>query len=163
MYFKHSTKRLSKTGQNSKAHSVRDFPERINVAIEQAGGAQELAQKLGVSILILQGWQSGKTEPSRSALIKIAKATNLSLHWLASGENAHDKCDTSPRKHKAADLDSLEHAILKTRKRFVQQRLDLRSRAEAQVVRLLYEFYLHKGHHMDDESLDNLIERLAPR
>ncbi len=163
MYFKHSTKRLSKAGQNSKVQDFRDFPERINMAIEQAGGAQELAQKLGVSLLILQGWRSGKTEPSRSALIKIAQATNLSLHWLVAGENGPDKCDISVHKHRTADLDSLEQAILKTRERFVQQRLDLRSRAEAQVVRLLYEFYLHKGHHMDDESLDNLIERLALR
>ena len=163
MYFKHSTKRLSKAGQNSKAVGFRDFPERINMAIEHAGGAQELAQKLGVSLMILQGWRSGKTEPSRSALIKIAQAANLSLHWLACGEKGPGKCDVYEHKHQAADLDSLEHAILKTRERFVQQRLDLRSRAEAQVVRLLYEFYLHKGHHMDDESLDNLIERLALR
>lgn len=163
MYFKHSTKRLNEAGQDSKAQDFRDFPERINLAIERAGGGQLLAQRLGISLLALQGWQSGKTEPSRSALIKIAQTTNLSLHWLASGENAPDKCNISLQKVRATDLDSLEYVILKTRERFVQQRLDLRSRVEAKVVCLLYEFYLQKGHHMDDESLDNVIKRLVFR
>ena len=163
MYFKHSAKRLNKAGQDSKTQDFRDFPERINMAMERAGGGQQLAQKLGISLLVLQGWQSGKTEPSRSALIKIAQATNLSLHWLASGENAPDKCSLALHKARATDLDCLEHIILKTRERFVQQRLDLRSRIEAKVVCLLYEFYLHKGHHMDDESLDNVIKQFLRR
>lgn len=163
MYFKHSTKGLSKTGQNSVEQGLSDFPERINVAIEKAGGAQKLAQKLGVSLLTLQGWRSGKTDPSRCTLIQIAQASQLSIHWLLSGELCPDQHDSSSRSDNAADLDSLEEIILKTRRLFVQQKLKLRSQAETQVVRQLYEFYLHQGHHMDEASLNSLIKRLVLR
>ncbi|MCX5566762.1 transcriptional regulator [Alcaligenes phenolicus] len=163
MYFKHSVKRLSQAGQNTLEEGFRNFPERIKLAIEQAGGAQKLAEKVGVSLLILQGWQSGKTEPSRLALIELAKASKLPIQWLACGEERFDKQAPAPSKPNVADMDSLEEIILKIRRLFVQQQLSLRSRAEAQAIRLVYEFYLHQGRQMDDASLDSLIERLAPQ
>lgn len=160
MYFKHSVKQLSQTGQNSLEEGFRNFPERIKLAIEQAGGVQKLAEKVGVSTLILQGWRSGKTDPSRLALIKIAQASNLSIHWLASGPDSLEK-QSPVHPPSRSDLDCLEEIILKIRHAFMQQKLSLRSRAEAQVVRLVYEFYLRQGHQMDDASLDSLIERFA--
>ncbi|XJC79594.1 multiprotein-bridging factor 1 family protein (plasmid) [Delftia tsuruhatensis] len=163
MYFKHSVKRLSQAGQNAVEEGFQHFPERIKLAIEQAGGPQKLAEKVGVSLLILQGWQSGKTEPSRLALIKLAKASKLPIQWLACGEENLDKRVLAQSKPSMADMDSLEEIILKIRQLFVQQKLSLRSRAEAQAIRLVYEFYLHQGRQMDDASLDSLIERLAPQ
>jgi hypothetical protein len=60
-------------------------------------------------------------------------------------------------------MDSLEEIILKIRRLFVQQKLSLRSRAEAQAIRLVYEFYLLQGRQMDDASLNSLIDRLTPQ
>ncbi|MBY6346260.1 hypothetical protein E5C31_09840 [Providencia rettgeri] len=163
MYFKHSVKRLSQAGQNTLEEGFKNFPERIKLAIEQAGGAQKLAEKVGVSLLILQGWQSGKSEPSRLALIELSKASKLPIQWLACGEEKLDNQALALSKPSVTDMDSLEEIILKIRRLFVQQQLSLRSRAEAQAIRLVYEFYLHQGRQMDDASLDSLIERLAPQ
>ncbi|WP_144433424.1 helix-turn-helix domain-containing protein [Alcaligenes faecalis] len=163
MYFKHSVKRLSQAGQNSVEESSLNFPERIKLAIEQAGGAQKLAEKVGVSQLILQGWQSGRTEPSRLALIKLANASKLPIQWLACDDDRLGKLASPQTNPSVVDMDSLEEIILKIRRLFVQQKLSLRSRAEAQAIRLVYEFYLLQGRQMDDASLNSLIDRLTPQ
>lgn len=46
MYFKHSVKRLSQAGQNSVEESFLNFPERIKLAIEQAGEHRSWQKKL---------------------------------------------------------------------------------------------------------------------
>ncbi|WP_431130471.1 hypothetical protein, partial [Flagellimonas flava] len=77
----------------------------------------------------------------RPALIKLAKASKLPIQWLACGEEKLDKRVLAQSKPNMADMDSLEEIILKIRQLFVQQKLSLRSRAEAQAIRLVYEFY----------------------
>ncbi|WP_395672016.1 helix-turn-helix domain-containing protein [Inquilinus sp.] len=62
------------------------FRDRMNVAIEMAGGITALARTSGLSDGVLQKYRKGGSDPSRSRLIAIAKASGLSLRWLATGE-----------------------------------------------------------------------------
>lgn len=133
----------------------KDFSDRINLAITRAGGAKNLAEKMGMSTSVLRSWRSGNSDPSRSSLVKMAQASNLSVSWLASGEG-------SPSTTEAVDtnvnLNALEEIIAKTQLLFQQRHLNLTAEAEARIIRLVYEFYLRQGTQMDEKSLDNLIE-----
>ena len=62
------------------------FTERLAVCADLAGSAAKLAQKSGISKPMIGDYLSGKSEPSRSRLIKIAEASKVSLTWLATGE-----------------------------------------------------------------------------
>ncbi|MGG4605913.1 helix-turn-helix domain-containing protein [Paenalcaligenes sp. Me131] len=136
-----------------------EFPDRINLAIDRAGGAKKLAEKMGMSTSVLRSWRSGNSDPSRSSLLKMAKASDLSISWLASGEGSPYH-DTPPPQQVSAciDLDSLEDVITKTRQLFLKQKINLRPEAEARIIRLVYEFYLRQGHQLDEASLNNIIE-----
>ncbi|MGO3892185.1 MAG: helix-turn-helix domain-containing protein [Paenalcaligenes sp.] len=136
----------------------REFPDRINLAIDRAGGAKKLAEKMGMSTSVLRSWRSGNSDPSRSTLIKMAKASNLSISWLASGEGSPYPNTPPQQASTQIDLDSLEEVITKTRQLFLSQKLTLRPEAEARIIRLVYEFYLRQGHQMDEASLNNVIE-----
>ncbi len=136
-------------------NEFKDFSDRINLAIARAGGAKNLADKMGMSTSVLRSWRSGNSDPSRSSLVKMAQATNLSVSWLASGEG-----NPSPSEPSSAlvDLDILEEIIAKTQQLFQGQNVNLKPEAEARIIRLVYEFYLRQGQQMDEASLNNLIE-----
>ncbi len=68
------------------ALNIDAFKERISVAIERAGGATSMSKKAGVSSSVLRKWRSGQSEPSRTNLIKMAIAADVSVEWLVSGE-----------------------------------------------------------------------------
>lgn len=158
MSFPHSTKQASQTAKNGVEQDFQEFSERFQLAIEQAGGTKKLAEQLGVSLSVLENWHSGKTEPSRSNLIKITQASQLSLHWLTSGLGRVDDHPEPWPKERGVDLDSLEEIILKIRRLFAQQELSARAHYQARIIRLAYEYYLQQGQHMDDDSVDSLIQ-----
>lgn len=135
-----------------------EFPDRINLAIDRAGGAKKLAEKMGMSTSVLRSWRSGNSDPSRSSLLKMAKASNLSISWLASGEGSPYPNTPPQQVAKHIDLDPLEEVITKIRQLFLHQKLDIRPEAEARIIRLVYEFYLRQGHQMDEASLNNIVE-----
>lgn len=136
-------------------NNFKDFSDRINLAINRAGGAKNLADKMGMSTSVLRSWRSGNSDPSRSSLLKMAQATNLSVSWLASGEGNPSSTEPSSA---LVNLDTLEEIIVKTQQLFQNQNLNLKPEAEARIIRLVYEFHLRQGHQMDDASLANLIE-----
>jgi len=68
------------------ALNIDAFRERISVAIDRAGGATSMSQKAGVSSSVLRKWRSGQSEPSRTNLIKMAIAADVSVEWLVAGE-----------------------------------------------------------------------------
>lgn len=60
------------------------FIERLKEAIAKAGGVPALSQKTGISITALRNYlRCG--EPSRPALLLIARTTGVSFEWLATG------------------------------------------------------------------------------
>lgn len=157
MYFKQSTKRL-KTAfiKRKKIHSG-GFPERIHVAIHQACGPKPLAKKTGGE---LDNWLGEETDPSQPHQEKLAGASKPSLKWLASNE-VH-KCITysQPTSPNDREMESLEEVIVKIRRLFLSKKLALYSKEEARTIRHAYNFYLIRGYHMDDASLNQLVSTL---
>jgi len=65
-----------------------DFCDRIKQLIELAGSAEKLAKKSGVGARNISKYASGEVDPSRTRLVNLAKAMEINLLWLASGEGA---------------------------------------------------------------------------
>lgn len=65
---------------------VNTFIERLNAAIEHAGGDQELARKAGVSLKSLWNYKNGKTEPKGEMISKLARAAGVRVEWLFAGQ-----------------------------------------------------------------------------
>lgn len=150
---------------NVQAVKVDAFGERITLAIQRAGGAKKLADKTGMSTSVLRSWRAEKSDPSRTSLVKVARAAGVSLEWLATGEGDPDQGAIAPTGLGAADidLDALEDVAVKVLGLLDQRRPDLSPRARARIVRLVYEFYIKQEKPMDEASLNNVIELAAFR
>lgn len=161
------------TRQRSELHEVNvqvdkvdAFAERVAAAIKRAGGATIMAEKAEVSGSVLRKWRSGQSDPSRTNLVKMARAAGVSLEWLATGEgDPDDGVSTTPAEATQVppDLDSLEEVTTKVLELLEKHRPDVSTRAKARIVRLVYEFYLRQGKPMDESSLNNVIELAAFR
>lgn len=60
--------------------------ERISEAVNIGGGAAAISRATGYQRSTINNWTSGQSEPSASALIRIAQVSGASLTWLATGE-----------------------------------------------------------------------------
>ena len=54
---------------------------RLLAGLEQT----EIAETVGVARNTVSNWETGKSEPSASAFVRWARATGVSLDWLAEG------------------------------------------------------------------------------
>lgn len=64
------------------------FMERMKVLLENVGGPGELARKAGVSRRVIDKYRGGESDPSRSRLVRLARAGGVSLEWLATGKES---------------------------------------------------------------------------
>ena len=72
--------------QTSQDDPARSFAERIVYARENQGlTTAQLARRLGVESVTLQGWESGRLEPRSSRVSTLAGMLNVSLVWLLTG------------------------------------------------------------------------------
>ncbi|WP_254703958.1 helix-turn-helix transcriptional regulator [Roseovarius sp. THAF9] len=63
------------------------FGDRLAGAREAAGMTQkEMAQRLGVKLKTLQGWEDDVTEPRANKLSTVSGLLNVSLRWLLMAE-----------------------------------------------------------------------------
>lgn len=152
------------TRQKTKANDVNlhkenidAFSERINVAVHRAGGVTNLAEKMGMSTSVLRSWRSGRSDPSRLSMIKMAAAGNVDIAWLVTGEGSPDG-PVSSAGDVAEDLSLLEEVITKTERMLAAKKATIKPEAKAKVIRLIYEYCLRQGQQMDDASLNNVIE-----
>lgn len=148
---------------NVQTAKVDAFGERISLAIRRTGGAKKMAEKTGMSTSVLRSWRAEKSDPSRTSLVKVARAAGVSLEWLATGEGDPDKGAGEPvgLGEGDVDLDALEDVAVRVLTLLEQRRPDLSARARARIVRLVYEFYIRQEKPMDEASLDNVIELAA--
>ena len=73
------------------------FGDRLAGAREAAGMTQkEMAQRLGVKLKTLQGWEDDVTEPRANKLSTVSGLLNVSLRWLlmAEGDGPDAPTDT---------------------------------------------------------------------
>lgn len=71
----------------SVAASEKDaFAARVRKVIALHGSANSLARDMGVSEAVVRKWAAAQSDPSRSHLLALARATNVRLEWLADGE-----------------------------------------------------------------------------
>jgi phage repressor protein C with HTH and peptisase S24 domain len=62
------------------------FRERIKVLIDLAGSAEKLAKKAGISARVIGKYLAEESDPSRGRLVSLARASDVSIAWLADGE-----------------------------------------------------------------------------
>lgn len=75
------------------------FGDRLAGAREAAGMTQkEMAQRLGVKLKTLQGWEDDVTEPRANKLSTVSGLLNVSLRWLlmAEGDGPEPPAETEP-------------------------------------------------------------------
>lgn len=75
------------------ASQLESFADRIEALVNIAGSNSEFARLCGVSESVVRKWRRGESDPSREHLITIAKAFNVNLLWLATGEGPMKKGD----------------------------------------------------------------------
>ncbi|MBS9777160.1 MAG: helix-turn-helix domain-containing protein [Gammaproteobacteria bacterium] len=63
-----------------------DFGSRIEKVIDIIGGMSETARQTGISVPSISRWRDGTSDPSRTNIVKLAEAANVSLAWLATGD-----------------------------------------------------------------------------
>jgi len=86
----------------------------------------------------------------------MARAADLSVEWLATGEGTPEAGPTAGERR--IDLEVLEDVIIRTRRISEHKGMVLKPEAEARIIRLVYEFSMRQGQPMDDTSLNNIIE-----
>jgi phage repressor protein C with HTH and peptisase S24 domain len=74
---------VSKARGGSDDHAA--FAERLRIVGKNVGSLSALARKTGVSDSTIHLWLRG-SEPSREKLIALAKAGNVNVEWLISGQ-----------------------------------------------------------------------------
>jgi phage repressor protein C with HTH and peptisase S24 domain len=72
------------------------FVERLRMLCERAGSANALAKAAGLSPSGFHRYLTGG-EPSRKVLVALARAANVNLLWLATGEGAMDASEPPVR------------------------------------------------------------------
>jgi len=86
----------STTGDSGKRFSERTgFSVRIRKLATLIGGPKQLSERSGLSRAVIGKYLSGKSDPSRERLIKLAEAAGISIRWLATGEGEMSGNDDS--------------------------------------------------------------------
>ena len=67
------------------------FVARLQDIIRSFGSANGLANAAGVSEGAMRKWAHGESEPTRDRLVAIAKAAEVNLTWLATGNGPRDR------------------------------------------------------------------------
>ena len=76
---------------------------RLDKVLRQFGSVAELARLIGVSDNAIYKWLSGRGQPSVANLVALARASKVSLEWLATGEEAPSRT-TARRKPEHEDF-----------------------------------------------------------
>ncbi len=68
------------------AKVAHNFLDRLKIAAGRAGGVDELAKAAGIARRTFGNYLSGRNEPKRPQLLAIARASRVSISWLAGGD-----------------------------------------------------------------------------
>lgn len=68
------------------ADGAQGLAMRIRLLIAREGGTSMLARRCGCSEGTVRSWRDGHSDPSRARCVTLARALNISLQWLVTGE-----------------------------------------------------------------------------
>ncbi len=88
-----------------------DFPHRLKKAVGDQS-IRSFARECGFSDTVLRQYLNGQSEPTRPALLAMARTANVSLEWLAVGQGSSEKL---AEKYIYKDLLAFEANWLKTK------------------------------------------------
>src|SRR5208282_1911807 len=71
------------------------FSVRLRKLATFVGGPKQLSERSGLSRAVIGKYLSGKSDPSRERLVKLADAAGISIRWLATGEGEMSRNDDS--------------------------------------------------------------------
>ncbi|WP_165495671.1 helix-turn-helix domain-containing protein [Marinobacter halodurans] len=152
---------------NVQPDKVDAFGERVEVAIERAGGTTKMARMAGVSTSVLSKWRRGESDPSRSRLVKMARAASVSIEWLATGEGSLDHvAGVQPQRAagpQEMDLELLENVARAAFQELERRDINLAPDGLARLVRVLYRHFASKGDQPDHDTVSNIIDLAAYR
>jgi transcriptional regulator with XRE-family HTH domain len=156
--------------------STDGLARRIRRLIELEGSAATIAERCGFSAGAVRNWRDGHSDISRERCITLARALDISLLWLISGEGpmkgddqvTHRSATTSPATPRPApDSDTpdtrrgsgLDPGLLAAALRLLQSYIGLvgGSLEPAPRADLLAELYDILGHADDTTRIDRLI------
>ena len=67
------------------SNDSRALQSRLDQVLKKSGSVAELARRIGVSDNAIYKWLSGRGQPSVANLVALAKASKVSIEWLATG------------------------------------------------------------------------------
>ena len=92
-----------------------EISKRIDEVIKKAGGQTAISEKTGIPLKSISNYCLGISPPKLEPLIQIAKATNVSLDWLATGEGSFNKnADMLDKKELTLAIETVEESLTAT-------------------------------------------------
>ena len=91
---------------------AQDLAMRIRLLIAREGNTSTLARRCGFSEGTVRSWRDGHSDPSRARCVTLARALNISLQWLVTGEGPmHPESD---ERHDDASTESMQPSVATT-------------------------------------------------
>lgn len=92
-----------------------EISKRIDEVIKKAGGQTAISEKTGIPLKSISNYCLGISPPKLEPLIQIAKATKVSLDWLATGESSTNKhVATIDKKELILAIETVEESLTAT-------------------------------------------------
>lgn len=119
-----------------KANGVVFFPDRLKMAIGEKS-ARSFALQCGLSPTVMHQYLSGKSEPTRPAIIAIANTAEVNPGWLLTGDGPMKVVKGSV----LIDRDLYDGVIEAVEEYLTEARLSLPSGKKIQTYHYLYDLF----------------------
>jgi len=117
----------------------------------------QLAERIGVSRNTITNYEAGKTEPSASDLVRLAKALGCSISDLVQAEAAPPPPRFAFRAHKGLKKDP---SVLVTARKFLRAYADIEEITEARLCNRLESFRCDSDGPLNDREIEGLADNL---
>lgn len=144
------------SGQSSE-DELRRFGERVTKVVGPAP-VRAFAREAGIDEKSLRQYMHGQTEPSRKALIGIARAREISVEWLATGEGEWKRA--ADNKPLPANIDLLKEVISGVETYLEEVKKGMPADKKAELIAVLYEQFAAKGH-VEIHAMERLLKLVA--
>lgn len=112
-----------------------EISKRIDNVIKKAGGQTAISEKTGIPLKSISNYCLGISPPKLEPLIQIAKATNVSLDWLATGEGSFNKnADMLDKKELILAIETVEESLTATNRA-------LKPAKKAELILAIYDLF----------------------